>query len=112
MVLTVIQEQLVAGGRLTEDRVDEIARLLSFGKRRQPGALLRHTPDELLERLAAAVLRTGLAAGHLAGYADWDGRDPAPAREEDVEKSFARPGNNSLERYDVVRGRAESGFST
>lgn len=87
-VLATVQEHMVAGGRLTEDKVPAIARLVSLGERRQPGALLHHLDTGPLRRLAQAALDAEAAFGHLNGYAAWDGRDPEPPTDEQLEKDF------------------------
>jgi hypothetical protein len=87
-VLTTVQEQMVAGGRLTESAVPAIARLVSLGERRQPGALLHHLEAGTLLRLAQAALDAEAAFGLLNGYADWDGKDPEPSAQAQLEKDF------------------------
>lgn len=87
-VLTIVQEQLVAGGRLTEGQVPAIARLVSLGERRQPGALVHHLEAPTLLRLAQAALDTEAAFGLLNGYAAWDGKDPEPPTDAELEKEF------------------------
>lgn len=87
-VLTTVQEQLVAGLRLQPDNVPAIARLVTLGERRSPGALLRHCPAGALRRLADAALASEAAFGLLTGYADWDGADPEPSKEEELDKDF------------------------
>ena len=87
-VLAIVQEQMVAGGRLTEDEVPAIARLVSLGERRRPGALLHHLAPATLGRLAEAALATEAAFGLLTGYAAWDGADPVAPTEEQLEKDF------------------------
>jgi hypothetical protein len=87
-VLSTVQEQLVAGLRLRSGNVPAIARLVTLGERRTPGALLRHCPPEPLQRLAAAALASEAAFGLLTGYAAWDGADPEPPTEAELDKDF------------------------
>lgn len=78
-VLRAVQDGLVAGGRLTADDVDALARLVTMGERRDPGAFLAACDDTVLHSLAAAVVESEAVFGLFAGYADWDGLDPEPA---------------------------------
>jgi hypothetical protein len=110
-VLAVVREQLVAGARLTPHQVHEIARLLCLGESRRPGAVLRHTPDGPLGRLASAATRTTPAAPLLQGYAAWDGLDPEPSAESEFDGKAGGPGSGEAH-YNIVKGRAEGGFST
>lgn len=108
-VLDTIQRQLVSGARLTPDHVDEIARLATLGERRSPGAVVRHLPPDVLERLASSVVPAARATGLTHGYAEWDGVDPV------VVQSTAETypsGFDSERHYGIVKGRADSGFST
>jgi hypothetical protein len=111
-ILGVVQEQLLAGGRLSPDHVDEMARLLSLGERRRPGAVVRNTPQGPLSRLAAAAVRSPEAVGLMTGYENWDGLDPEPASDEQLDPDFARPGHSGEDHYNIVKGRADGGFST
>lgn len=111
VVLRTIQTQLVSGARLTAEDVDEIARLASMGERRRAGAVIRHVPADVLERLASSVVRAGRQSGLSQGYADWDGADPAEAGSAAEAQAF-RSGFDSERHYDIVKGRADSGFST
>ncbi|MFW5469715.1 hypothetical protein ACOCJ4_06670 [Knoellia sp. CPCC 206435] len=108
-VLATIQTRLVSGARLTAEHVDEIARLATMGERREAGAVIRHLPADVLERLASASVRAGREEGLSQGYADWDGADPA-VLESEVEEF--RSGFDSERHYGIVKGRAEGGFST
>ena len=81
-VLHIVQEQLVTGLRLQPDDVPALTRLVVLGERRSPGALLRHCDPAVLRRLADFALVSEAAFGLLAGYAAWDGQDPAPPAEE------------------------------
>lgn len=109
VVLEAAQGQLVAGGRLTTDDVAALARLVSLGERRVPGALLRHIDPLVLGRLARAALDAEAAFGLLTGYAAWDGKDPEPATEEEVDRQFARPGHDAETNHTIARG--QGGFS-
>jgi hypothetical protein len=111
-ILGVIREQLMAGGRLMPDQVDEMARLLTLGERRRPGAVIRKMPDGILLRLAAAAVQSPRGVELLTGYERWDGMDPQPATDEQLDADFARPGRNGEDHYNIVKGRAEGGFST
>jgi hypothetical protein len=111
-ILGVIQEQLLAGARLSPDHVEEMARLLSLGERRRPGAVVGSLPHGPLGRLAAAAVQSPETVGLMTGYEDWDGLDPQPANDEDLDPDFARPGRSGEDHYNVVKGRADGGFST
>ena len=78
-VLDGVREAFVAGGRLSPDRVTDVARLLVAGERRSPGAFLASCDDEALAVLAAAVVGSEAAFGLFSGYAAWDGAEPDPA---------------------------------
>ena len=107
-VLRTIQAQLVAGARLTPDDVAEIARLAVMGERREAGAVIRHLPGGVLDRLASAVVPAGRAAGLSEGYAAWDGSDPVVAP---TEGDAYRSGFDAARHYEIVKGKAEGGFS-
>ena len=77
-VLTAVQDALVAGQRLTVGDTGAIARLVSIGERRDPGAFVRACDPASLHALAEGVLHAEAAFGLFAGYAAWDGADPAP----------------------------------
>jgi hypothetical protein len=77
-VLRSVQVGLVAGLRLSPDRVRDLAHLIALGERRTPSAFLSAMTPEGLRRLADAVVLTEAAFGLLSGYAGWDGADPAP----------------------------------
>lgn len=77
-VLAAVQEAFVAGGRLSPDRTGAVARLLVRGERRSPGAFLQTCEPDVLDALAAAVVGSEAAFGLFAGYAAWDGAEPAP----------------------------------
>lgn len=109
VVLQTIQTHLVSGARLSAEDVDEIARLTSMGERRQAGAVIRHLPPDVLERLASSVVRAGREVGLSQGYAEWDGADPVAV---EAEAGAFRSGFDSERHYDIVKGRADSGFST
>jgi hypothetical protein len=78
LVLTAVREGLVAGQRLSPRDTGAIARLVSIGERRDPGAFLAACDPTALHALAAAVIGAEAAFGLFAGYAAWDGADPAP----------------------------------
>lgn len=109
VVLRTVQTQLVSGARLTPEHVDEIARLATMGERRDPGAVVRHLPPTVLERLAVAVVPLAREAGLCDGYAGWDGADPVAARTDAEE---FRSAFDSERHFQIVKGRADSGFST
>ena len=77
MVLETVQRVLVAGLRLGPGDIGKLSHLVVTGERRAPGALLTSCPDVVLNRLAALVIHTEAAFGLFAGYASWDGVEPA-----------------------------------
>jgi hypothetical protein len=77
-VLAAVRAGLVAGQRLTPDATGAIARLVSIGERREPRAFLDACDPLALQALADAVINAEAAFGLFAGYAAWDGADPAP----------------------------------
>ena len=84
LVLAAVQEGLVAGQRLKPDATEAIARLVSIGERREPRAFLDACDPGALRALADAVIHAEAAFGLFAGYAAWDGVDPA-ARDSGVD---------------------------
>jgi hypothetical protein len=78
VVLTAVQEGLVAGHRLAPSDTSAIARLVSIGERRDPRAFLDACEPTALHALADAVIQSEAAFGLFAGYAAWDGSDPQP----------------------------------
>lgn len=78
-VLRAVQDGLVAGGRLTADDIGALARLVTIGERRDPGAFLAACDGLVRHSLAAAVIESEAVFGLFGGYADWDGLDPEPA---------------------------------
>ena len=60
------------------DDTGAIARLVSIGERRDPRAFLDACDPTALHALADAVNHAEAAFGLFAGYAAWDGADPAP----------------------------------
>ena len=79
LVLTAVRDGLVAGQRLSPGDTGAIARLVSIGERRDPRAFLDACDPTALHALADAVIHAEAAFGLFAGYAAWDGADPAPA---------------------------------
>jgi hypothetical protein len=79
VVLSAVQEGLVAGARLSSSDIAKIAHLLTLGERRTPGAFLRAVAPGPLQALAQAVTESEAASGLLGGYDAWDGVDPEPA---------------------------------
>lgn len=77
-VLTAVQDGLVAGQRLGPGDTAAIARLISIGERRNPRGFLDACDPSVLRVLAQAVIHAEAAFGLFAGYAAWDGVDPAP----------------------------------
>jgi hypothetical protein len=78
LVLGAVRNGLVAGQRLTAGDTGAIARLVSIGERRDPRAFLDACDPAALHDLADAVISAEAAFGLFAGYAAWDGSDPAP----------------------------------
>lgn len=78
LVLDAVHDGLVAGQRLTPAATEAIARLVSIGERREPRAFLDACDPGALHALADAVIHAESAFGLFAGYAAWDGSDPAP----------------------------------
>ncbi|SDP47695.1 hypothetical protein SAMN04489867_2592 [Pedococcus dokdonensis] len=76
-VLDAVRDGLVAGQRLTAGNTAAIARLVSIGERRDPRAFLDACDPIVLRALADAVNSADAAFGLFAGYAAWDGSDPA-----------------------------------
>jgi hypothetical protein len=110
-ILAVIQKELVAGGRLTQAHVDDMARLLISGERRRPGAVLQQLLDGPLSRLSQAAVHTPAAVALMEGYGTWNGVDPEPPTESELDSGFGKPGRGE-DHYNIVKGRAEGGFST
>jgi hypothetical protein len=77
LVLTAVRDGLVAGQRLSPGDTGAIARLVSIGERREPRAFLDACDPTALHALADAVNHAEAAFGLFAGYAAWDGADPA-----------------------------------
>ena len=75
-VLTTVQQALVAGQRLTTADTGALARLVTAGERRAPGAFLTDCPAVARRRLAEAVVDTEAVFGLFSGYAAWDGTEP------------------------------------
>jgi hypothetical protein len=80
-VLRSVQVGLVAGLRLSPDRVRDLAHLITLGERRAPGAFLNAMSPEVLRRLADVVVLTEAAFALFSGYAAWDGADPSSPEE-------------------------------
>ncbi|NYG07084.1 hypothetical protein BJ986_001571 [Phycicoccus badiiscoriae] len=78
-ILRAVQDGLVAGQRLRPGDTGAIARLVSIGERRNPRGFLDACEPMALGALADAVIHSEAAFGLFAGYAAWDGLDPAPA---------------------------------
>lgn len=78
-VLATVQDALVAGHRLTTADTGPLARLVTAGERRTPGAFLAACPSVARRRLAEAVVDTEAVFGLFSGYAAWDGAEPEPA---------------------------------
>jgi hypothetical protein len=76
-ILTAVQDGLVAGQRLGPGDTTAIARLVSIGERRSPRGFLDACDPAALLALAEAVNQAEAAFGLFAGYAAWDGSDPA-----------------------------------
>ena len=79
LVLAAVRDGLVAGQRLSPGDTSAIARLVSIGGRRDPRAFLDACDPTVLHALADAVISAEAAFGLFAGYAAWDGADPAPS---------------------------------
>jgi hypothetical protein len=77
-VLTAVQDGLVAGQRLRPGDTVAIARLVSIGERRNPRGFLDACDPTTLRALADAVNHAEASFGLFAGYAAWDGLEPAP----------------------------------
>ena len=82
-VLRTVQAELVAGAHLHADDIRPLAHLITLGERRSPGVLTSSIPAPVLTGLAQAVIDSEPAFGLFAGYAAWDGVDPAPPEEHD-----------------------------
>ena len=78
LVLAAVRDGLVSGQRLSADDTAAIARLVSIGERRDPRAFLDACDPTVLRALADRVNHAEAAFGLFAGYAAWDGADPAP----------------------------------
>lgn len=110
-LLAVVREQLMAGQRTANDAYDDLGRLVVLGEHRTAGSILRHLPEDVHERLADAVLRVPAVPTLMDGYAAWDGSDPRPATPA-YDKGAGERSGHGESHYDVVKGRAEGGFST
>jgi hypothetical protein len=75
-VLRAVQSGLVAGMRLTPDRVGSLAHLVTLGERRRPGAFLAACDERVLRALAELVVVAEASFGLFGGYAGWDGSEP------------------------------------
>ena len=84
----------MAGQRLGPGDTTAIARLISIGERRDPRAFLDTCDPTVLHALADAVNGAEAAFGLFAGYAAWDGSDPAPR---DVGVDQGGPRGSSLD---------------
>jgi hypothetical protein len=89
LVLAAVRDGLVAGQRLTTGDTGAIARLVSIGERRDPRAFLDACDPSTLHALAERVIQAEAAFGLFAGYAAWDGADPA-VRDTGVDHGGAR----------------------
>ena len=78
-VLEAVRQAFIAGQRLSPDATSATARLVVVGERRSPGAFLAACEPGVLRVLAEAVVGSDAVFGLFAGYAAWDGADPAPA---------------------------------
>jgi hypothetical protein len=76
-VLAAVQDGLVAGQRLGAGDVKALARLVTLGERRNPRGFLDACDPATLQALAGAVNVAEASFGLFAGYAAWDGVDPA-----------------------------------
>ena len=75
-VLRAVQVGLVVGLRLGPDEVRRLARLISLGERRSPGAFVRASEPHVLRRLAQEVVLAEASFALFGGYAAWDCTDP------------------------------------
>lgn len=75
-LLGTLRRSLLVGDHLTSSDHVKIAHLVTNGERRSPGQLLSALPAEVLQDLAASVLRSEASFGLLGGYAQWDGAEP------------------------------------
>jgi hypothetical protein len=75
-VLRGIQTGLVAGLRLTPDRVRPLAHLITLGERRAPGAFIGACEPHTLRELADRVVVAEASFALFSGYAGWDGTEP------------------------------------
>ena len=95
-VLRAVQVGLVAGLRLRHDDVGRLARLVTLGERRAPGAFLRASEPHVLRALADAVVLAEASFGLFGGYAAWDGTDPAAAEGGWSDGGFGEPWHDAL----------------
>ena len=78
VVLSAIQEGLVAGQRLHPWDSAQMAHLIVLGEKRMPSAFLSACEQRTLAALAYAVVHSEACLGLFGPYADWDGADPEP----------------------------------
>ena len=84
VLLTAVQQGLVAGDRLQPDDTIQLAHLIVVGERRAPNAFLSTCPHDTLVTLAEAVLDSESTFGLLGPYAAWDGADPPVDADDDT----------------------------
>jgi hypothetical protein len=95
-VLATVQRALVAGLRLTPDRVKPLAHLLTSGEHRQPGAVIWALEAEVLRDLADRIILTEASFGLFGRYAAWDGAEPEPQPEPWAQDGFGEKWRESL----------------
>jgi hypothetical protein len=76
VILSAVQQGLVAGQRLQPRDTDQIAHLIVLGERRSPNAFLSACEPGTLLALSQAVIHSEATSGLFARYAAWDGADP------------------------------------
>jgi hypothetical protein len=79
-VLAEVQRLLLAGTRLCAEDIHAIARLLVLAERRRPRSILDGMRPDLVEALAAGVVRSPVGGMLRVGYDIWDGTEPPPPR--------------------------------
>jgi hypothetical protein len=95
-VLRAVQVGLVAGLRLGPYDVRRLARLVSLGERRAPGAFLRASEPHVLRALADAVVLAEASFGLFGGYAAWDGSEPPTPEDGWSDGGFGEPWHDAL----------------
>jgi hypothetical protein len=108
-VLHAVREGLVAGLRASPDDVRAVARLLTIGERRSPGAFLKSCDPVTLHELAQYVIMSEASFGLFGGYDVWDGAEPIQDPEAD-DSEFGERWHAHLAGRDELSARGYDGW--